>query len=497
MPGLTFRCEACQAILRVPNPDLAGKLIRCPKCSQPTRVQPLADDAEVRSQPQPWPGPASGITEPRPSALGPVLMRESRHPAVPAEMEAPLRAALKKPARRRSPYLTLALLLAIIIVPIVVIMLIYGVNWDTGPVGPADKPGAPSPAKKDEPLLTTHWLFPVYSSDVPKVNLFEFDGLALSNHEPVELLGAVKEYAKDGKKTWTMMIFRLPFLIKDAKLQPFATLKMEEADWLNLSPTGGHVLVPDGGDKKKVKRDAAAEQWVGSFYRLSAKIPEITFASDGSAFVIAEHNNSNGTTVFNVRTTKGELKGYSFADKSISSPRVSLTPQGNAFLVRGGDSSSNHIFIGNLGMGKMAELELPVGVLAEACLMPDGKSQFLCYADAGTTADPLKCGHYDMRSKKLRPFDAAVGFKFVDCGRVHLSADGKIAAVLSKELACVWDTDSGKLIAMHKLPGDCFFPGMKASVLSVDGQYLAVACENGAIFVWKLLAKAKASPPML
>src|SRR5438552_289470 len=45
MSAISFKCSACDAQLRIQNPALVGKKIRCPKCGEPTQVRPISNDA--------------------------------------------------------------------------------------------------------------------------------------------------------------------------------------------------------------------------------------------------------------------------------------------------------------------------------------------------------------------------------------------------------------------------------------------------------------------
>ena len=63
MDVLRTECPSCENTLRLKNPDLAGKRIRCPKCEEPFRVpefEPDDDwenDSEEEARPRQHPPP--------------------------------------------------------------------------------------------------------------------------------------------------------------------------------------------------------------------------------------------------------------------------------------------------------------------------------------------------------------------------------------------------------------------------------------------------------
>lgn len=81
--AITFFCPACQAMLRLANEALAGKLIKCPKCSKPVRI-PAAEKAEQPAVPPVEESAVIGIGALPPPAAPPKPVRKPQ-PAVPPE----------------------------------------------------------------------------------------------------------------------------------------------------------------------------------------------------------------------------------------------------------------------------------------------------------------------------------------------------------------------------------------------------------------------------
>jgi WD40 repeat protein len=218
-------------------------------------------------------------------------------------------------------------------------------------------------------------------------------------------------------------------------------------------------------DSKEIRLvDLRTDKEVG---RLDFPATQVRLSPDGKILAAAAERASAGVTLWETRTLK-EVGAY----KPLQDDFLSLgpfSPDGRFLAI---DANNQEIIFWDTA-SKQVQSRVPERLVWHTAFSPDGKV-FACTRDMGI--------HF---------WDVATGKRLLDLSGhadgvwdITVSPDGRLAASSAwfDRRACLWDTQSGKLVRVLEVPND----SPRGCEFSADGRFLVTAGREGTLQLWEV-----------